>query len=693
MASDDDDPFLWLEDVLGERALAWVRERNAQSQALLQARPEYEPTRAQLLALLNSKERIPQITRRGAHFYNLWQDESHQRGLWRRTTLSEYRRAEPAWETVLDLDALATAEGENWVWGGAIGLPPSHTRCLVMLSRGGADATVMREFDTVAKAFVDGGFALPEAKSQLAWIDADTIFVGTDFGPGSLTASGYPRIVKRWARGTPLAQAVTVFEGEASDMSVGVSVDPTPGHERVMIVRSLDFYHAQHLLLDATGLQPIDVPADASIMFWNSAGAPDDTLLIELRSRWDIGGRSHPAGALLAADARAYLAGERRFDVLFTPSTSRSLAGYATTRSHVIVNVLDDVASRLHEWQRTPAGFTGREIAAPFPGTLGVGGLHDPMHADDELAEHYLLSRADFLSPDALSLAHTGSDVREPLKTLPARFDARGLHTQQFFATSADGTRVPYFIVWPAGVDATRPADGSTPTLLYGYGGFEIALQPWYLATYGGAWLARGGALVIANIRGGGEYGPAWHQAALLANKQRSYDDFIAVAEDLIARRITSPARLGIEGGSNGGLLVGAAFTQRPELFNAVVCSVPLLDMRRYHRLLAGASWMAEFGDPDDPQQWAFIGQYSPYQNLRPGVRYPEVLFTTSTRDDRVHPGHARKMAARMLALGQPVLYYENIEGGHGGAADNRQRAHVQALEMSYLWHRLGGPA
>ena len=690
--TESDDPFLWLEDVLGERALAWVRERNAESLHVLQARPEYEPTRAQLLALLNAKERIPAITRRGAYFYNLWQDEAHPRGLWRRTTLADYRQTAPAWETVLDLDALGAAEGENWVWGGAHSLAPAHTRCLVSLSRGGADAVVVREFDLVAKTFVAGGFDLPEAKSDVAWLDADTLFVGTDFGPGAMTNSGYPRIVKRWSRGTPLAEAVTVFEGEADDVSVGASVDLTPGHERTMIVRGLDFYHSQHWLLDATGPRLIDVPLDAEISFWNSAGDTADTLLIELRSDWTVDGQAHAAGSLLATDATSYLAGTRRFDVLFAPTTSRSMASHTTTREHVIVNVLEHVASRLEEWKRTPQGFVRREIAAPFPGTLGASGLHDSMRADDPLAEHYLLSYSDFLTPDTLSLAHTGSDAREVLKSLPARFDASGLRAEQAFATSADGTRVPYFIVWPRGVDATTPADGRTPTLLYGYGGFEISLQPWYPASYGSAWLARGGALVVANIRGGGEYGPAWHQAAQGEHKQRSYDDFIAVAEDLIARKITSPAHLGIEGGSNGGLLVGAVFTQRPELFNAVVCSVPLLDMRRYHRLLAGASWMAEYGDPDDAAQWDYIARYSPYQALRADAHYPEVLFTTSTRDDRVHPGHARKMAARMLAQGHRVLYFENIEGGHGGAADNAQRAHVQALEMSYLWRQLGTP-
>jgi prolyl oligopeptidase len=688
--SDPIDPFLWLEDVLGERALDWVRERNAQSQQVLQACPEYEPIRARLLAMMNAKERIPRVSRRGDFLYNLWQDEAHPRGLWRRTTLAEYRRPAPAWEAVLDIDALAADEGENWVWGGAVGLPPSHARCLVLLSRGGADAAVVREFDTVAKAFVAGGFALPEAKSEVEWIDANTLYVGTDFGPGSMTQSGYPRVVKRWSRGTPLEAATTEFEVGPDDMSGNASVDHTPGHARTLFVRVIDFYERSYFLKDAAGLHALDVPGDASISFWNSAGAPEDTLLIELRSDWHVAGQTHPGGALLATDARAYLAGERRFDTLFLPGAGRALAGYTTTRAHVIVNVLDNVASRLHEWRRGPGGFTRRDIAAPFPGTLDASGLHDPMRADDPLAEHYLLDYSDFLTPDTLWLASTGSDAREALKSQAAHFDATGMRVDQCFATSADGTRVPYFVVWPAGAEAAAHGDAGRPTLLYGYGGFEISMQPGYRAGYGIGWLARGGVLVIANIRGGGEYGPAWHQAAQKAHKQRSYDDFIAVAEDLIARRITSPARLGIEGGSNGGLLVGAAFTQRPRLFGAVVCSVPLLDMRRYHRLLAGASWMAEYGNPDDPADWAFIRAYSPYQNLREGEHYPEVLFTTSTRDDRVHPGHARKMAAKMIARGHPVLYYENVEGGHGGAADNVQRAHVQAMELAYLWRRLG---
>ena len=690
-----DDPYLWLEDVLGERALAWVRERNAESEGLLTARPEYAPIRAQLLAVLNSKERIPLLSRHGDHFYNLWRDDTHPRGVWRRTTLAEFRLPNPAWDTVLDIDALAAAEGENWVWAGAEALDTAPHRCLVSLSRGGADAAVVREFDTATQQFVAGGFTLPEAKSQVTWLDENTLYIGTDVGPGSLTDSGYPRLVQRWIRGTPLASAITVFEGEASDVAVSVSVDLMPGHERTLFSRSLDFYHQQHWLLDGDRMIPFELPSDASFSFWSHAGSAADTLLIELRSDWTVAGSTHASGSLLAADARAYLAGERQFDVLFSPTATCSLAGYATTREHLIVNLLDNVASRLELWRRTPAGFEPKTIQAPSPGTLGVRSLHDPMRADDPLAESYLLGYTDFLTPDSLFLGQIEADpspagdppALELLKARPALFDASGLRTEQRFATSADGTRVPYFIVWPRSAEA----DGRTPTLLYGYGGFEISLNPWYPADHGRAWFERGGALVVANIRGGGEFGPAWHQAAIGANKQRSYDDFIAVAEDLIKSGVTSPPHLGIVGGSNGGLLVGAVFTQRPELFNAVVCQVPLLDMRRYHTLLAGASWMAEYGDPDVPADWAHLSRYSPYQNLSPDKPYPEVLFTTSTRDDRVHPAHARKMAARMRELGHALLYYENTEGGHGGAADNAQRAHLQALEFAYLWRQLGG--
>jgi prolyl oligopeptidase len=682
-----DDPYLWLEDVLGERSLAWVRERNAESEAELKQRPEYAPARQAWLDVLNARDRIPYVTRRGDWLYNFWQDEQHKRGLWRRTSLADYRRPDPNWEVVLDLDALAQAEGESWTWGGAVVLAPEYRHALVALSRAGSDAKVIREFDCVTQRFVEGGFSLPEAKTDVDWIDADTLYVGTDFGPGSMTDSGYPRVIKRWQRGTPLDAAQTVFEGETSDVSVGVMLDRTLGYERTLFSRATDFYNNELFLLEGEAGREqfvrLDVPSDAVPSFQR------DTMLLHVRSPLQLGETTYPAGSLIATSAAGWLRGERQATALFTPTATRSLDGYTFTREHVVLNVMDNVANKLELWKKTslaPQGFEHRTVQAPFPGTLGASSLHDPLLADDPLAESYLLTYTDFLTPDSLSLASTANDERELLKTVKPQFNASGMRTEQRFATSNDGTRIPYFIVWPPGAQA----NGRNPTLLYGYGGFEVALNPWYSGGFGRVWYEQGGVLVVANIRGGGEFGPAWHQAALKENKQRSYDDFIAVAEDLIAQGITSARHLGIAGGSNGGLLVGAVAMQRPELFNAVVCQVPLLDMRRYHTLLAGASWMAEYGDPDQPDDWAVISRYSPYQNVSPGRQYPKILFTTSTRDDRVHPAHARKMAARMLEQGHPVLYYENIEGGHAGAADNEQRAHLQALEFTYLWQQLG---
>ena len=675
------DPYLWLEDVQGERALSWVRERNAETEALLQARPGFDARRRQILEVLDSADKIPYVRRIGGHFYNFWQDAAQPRGLWRRATLAEYRKPQPAWETVIDIDALGRAEGENWVWGGADCFGPTYRRCLMSISRGGADAKVVREFDLVDKRFVSGGFAVPEAKTRIEWLDADEVLVGTDFGPGSLTDSGYPRVFKRWRRGQPLAGAVTVFEGEAKDVSASVSVDRTPGFERTIYSRQVDFYNDRLLLLQGGKPVAIDKPTDADLQFWR------DRVLIELRSDWALPGHTWPRGSLLVMDAAAFLKGERGFTALFTPTPTRSLAGYALTRGTVIVNVLDNVASRLEEWTARDGHWQRRDVAAPFPGNLSVSALHDPLLAQDALAEAYQLNAADFLQPDSLQFGRTGGDALEVVKSRPRFFDATGMRVEQRFATSKDGTRVPYFVIWPKGAKA----DGENPTLLYGYGGFEVAQTPWYSGAIGRVWTTQGGVFVLANIRGGNEFGPAWHQAALRENKQKSYDDFAAVAEDLIANKITQPAHLGIQGGSNGGLLVGAVMLQRPELFNAVVCQVPLLDMRRYHKLLAGASWMAEYGDPDQATDWAFISRYSPYQNVKAGGKLPRVLFTTSTRDDRVHPGHARKMAARMREQGHALLYWENIEGGHGGAADNAQVARKAALEYTFLWQQLGG--
>ena len=680
MAADpEDDPLAWLEQVQGDRALAWVRERNAESQRDLEAEPGFGALQQRIRAILDSREQIPHVRRRGGHLYNFWQDAGHPRGLWRRTTLAEYRKAEPAWDVLLDVDALGRDEGVNWVWKGSTCLGPAYRRCLVELSRGGADAVEIREFDLEVRRFVEGGFRLAEAKSDMAWIDADTVFVATDFGPGSMTTSGYPRIVKRWRRAQPLAEAVTVFEGEAGDVGVGVQVDRTPGFERTSFARWLDFYRSRTWLLEGDRLREVPHPPDARVAFWR------EHVLLQLRSDWAVAAELHVSGSLLAAPARAYLAGERRFTALFTPTASRSLSDWTTTRGTVVMEVLEDVASRLEERRWQDGRWQPPVVGGRLAGTLSVAALHDPLVPDDPLAEQLLITYADFLTPDTLQLARTGSDTRENLKARPSFFDARGMKVEQAFATSADGTRVPYFVVWPR-----QPrSDGRNPTLLYGYGGFEQSQLPFYSGSVGAAWLESGGVFVLANIRGGGEYGPAWHQAAVKAGRQRSFDDFIAVAADLQRRGITRPEHLGIEGGSNGGLLVGAVMLQRPELFGAVLCQVPLLDMRRYHRLLAGASWMAEYGNPDDPADWAYLSRYSPYQNVTAPMKLPPVFFVTSTRDDRVHPGHARKMAEKMRRQGHRVQYFELIEGGHGAAADNAQRAHRMALEYAFLRRHL----
>ncbi len=688
MAPEPHDPHIGLEDVFGEASLNWVRQRNAQSEAVLQADPRFEALRRELREVLDASDRIPGVSRRGAWLYNFWQDAKHPRGIWRRTTMAEYRKAEPKWELLLDVDALGKAEGQSWVWQGSSCLSASSNRCLVALSPGGTDANVVREFDLSTREFVKDGFALPLSKNRWTWVDADTLLVGTAAAGDPVTDSGYPRAVRLWKRGTPLSQARVVFEGQQRDVWASASSDRTPGFERSFVMRGIDFYRHEMFVLDGAGLKQVPKPQDAQVAFWK------DRALMRLRSDWKQGERMWPAGSLLVMSASALMEGKAEPVALFTPTAQRSLAGYTTTATSVVLNVMQDVTGRLEVRRPEGAAWSLRTIPVPNTGTLSVASLHDATVADDEWAEGLLVSYTDLLTPESLLLARADRSGIENLKGRQAQFSTNGLRLDQRFAVSKDGTRIPYFIVIPTGPRASGPK----PTLLYGYGGFDISMRSAYSGGIGRAWLARGGVYVLANIRGGGEYGPAWHTSAIRENKQRSYDDFIAVAEDLIKTGVTTPAQLGIRGGSNGGLLVGAVMTQRPDLFGAVVCQVPLLDMRRYHRLLAGASWMAEYGNPDREEDWAFISRYSPYHQVPPasgeGARkLPPVLLVTSTRDDRVHPGHARKMAARLSERGQPVLYWENIEGGHSGAADNGQRAKMQAMEYTFLWRQLQGEA
>jgi prolyl oligopeptidase len=670
------DPHIWLEEVAGEKPLAWVRERNSRCVAALGETPDFKTLESRILSILDSKEKIPFVTKIGDRYYNFWRDGEHPKGVWRRTTLDEYRKPQPAWETVLDVDALAKAEGENWVWHGATVLEPEDRLCLVSLSRGGADADVVREFDLETKAFVTGGFTLPEAKSRIAWRGRDSLFVATDFGPESLTTSGYPRTVRAWDRGTDLAAAPLVYEGRADDMAVGAFHDPTPGFDRDFVSRQITFWTNELFLWRDGKLVKIEKPDDAN------ASVHREWLLVELRSPWTVGGTTHPAGSLLAANFEKFLAGDRTLDVLFAPTPRTSLVAFAGTRNHLLLTTLDNVRSRI-EVLAFRDGAWRRE---PLPG-VPEAGTASASPVDDIESDDYLLVTSSPLTPSTLALG-TAGDGREPerLKASPTFFETNGLRVEQHEAVSKDGTRIPYFQIGRK----LLPADGSTPTLLYGYGGFEIPLVPGYDPVSGAAWLEKGHVLVIANIRGGGEFGPAWHQAALKEKRPRAYEDFIAVAENLITRKVTSPAHLGIKGGSNGGLLMGNMYTLRPDLFGAVVCQVPLLDMRRFNKLLAGASWMGEYGDPDKPEEWAFIRGFSPYHNVAKDREHPPILITTSTRDDRVHPGHARKMTALLESLGKDVLSYENIEGGHGGAADNRQKAFMDALGWTFLERKLG---
>ncbi|WP_305092576.1 prolyl oligopeptidase family protein [Prescottella sp. R16] len=676
-----DDPNLWLEDVTGDDALAWVREHNEQTVAAFTATDEFTRLETGIRTILDTDARIPYVRRRGDYLYNFWRDARHVRGLWRRTTMDEYRSDTTEWEILVDVDELAEREGENWVWSGAQVLRPEQDRALISLSRGGADAVVVREFDLTTGTFDDTatGFHTDEAKTDIGWIDSENIYIGTDFGEGSLTDSGYPRIAKRWHRGTPLADAVTVFEGERTDVAVSAWHDSTPGFERSFVERAVDFYTSQRFQIRGDGtLARIDTPEDARISVYR------EWLLIRPRSPWTVDGTTHPAGSLLAARYDAYLAGDRTLTTLFTPDEHTSLEQYAWTRHHLLLVTLTDVRSAVHVltpnengWEKTTLDGLPAMTSTEIIDT-------DPRESDD-----FFLNASGYLTPATLVHGTVGGPL-EALKAAPEFFDTTGLSVTQHFATSDDGTRVPYFVV-------RRDDAPAGPTLLYGYGGFENSLTPAYSGITGTAWLQRGGTYVVANIRGGGEYGPEWHTQAVREGRHLVYEDFAAVARDLVARGITTPAQLGAQGGSNGGLLMGVMLTTYPELFGAIVCQVPLLDMKRYHLLLAGASWTAEYGDPDNPDDWAFISEYSPYQNVRADadmdVRYPPILIATSTRDDRVHPGHARKMTARLESEGHPVHYYENIEGGHGGAADNAQAAFKSALTYTFLWDHLAKPS
>jgi prolyl oligopeptidase len=673
-----EDPFIWLEQVESPRSLQWVEAENARTAQVLETDPRYEALHQAALKIVDAEDRIPTPAFRAGRVYNLWQDGAHVQGLWRRASLDSYRTPDPAWETVLDLDALSKADGRTWVWKGAECLKPDERLCLVSLSDGGEDAVEAREFDLAAKAFVAGGFVLPRSKQDAVWRDQDTLVVARDWGPGTMTASGYAFVVKLVRRGQPLAEARELLRGRPEDVQVSPYslYDPATGRAEVLIARAVSFFETETYALEGGAAVRLPLPLKHTVQ-----GLLGGRLLVTLQQDWTPvpGGPTFPSGALVAADFAALKSGRAEVEAVYAPGPRESIESVGVSRSRVLVAAYENVRGRALVFTPQADGSWTR-ARLPLPDNLSV----DLVDVDDR-SDDAFVQTASFLQPTALLLADAAAMTAVEVKAQPPRFDASRDVTEQFEATSSDGTRIPYFVVRPKDL----AFDGTAPTLLYAYGGFQVSMTPSYSGLNGKLWLERGGVYVLANIRGGGEFGPAWHDAGLKTRRQIVFDDFAAVAKDLIARKITSPRRLGIEGGSNGGLLMGVEMEQHPELWNAVVIQVPLLDMLRLDRIGAGASWVGEYGSPEVPAERAFLASISPYANLKPGVAYPEPLFVTSTKDDRVSPAHARKMAARMQAMGLPFLYYENTQGGHSASANLHEVAHRVALEMTYLTRKL----
>ena len=672
-----EDPYIWLEEARSDEALAWVEQENARTLAALEADPRFDTLKAEALAIYDSEDRIPYVDLRPDGLYNFWQDKDNPKGLLRRTTIDSYQTDNPVWETVLDIDALAEAEGKEWVYKGEACLPPALEKCMIALSDGGEDATILREFDMIRGEFVEDGFEL-ENKSQggVLWVDDDTLLVNRDFGEGTLTDSEYPFTTREWKRGTDLAEAPEVFRGEPSDVWAGASLlrDNTGTIHARTAYRGVSFHEAEHFVQRGDEWLKLDIPKKAS-----PYGIVDGHLLYSTDVEWETDGQTFPADSLVAVDLEEWKANPNGAakTLVWAPGERQTKQGGAVTGNSLFVSLLDNVIGRVVRFDYEDGAWRQTDVDLPDNATVGIA-------ASSDETDQIMYTVTDFLNPTRLYYTD-GSAAPAELKTSPAWFDNAGMEVEQHEATSADGTRIPYFIVKPEGM----AMDGETPVLMGGYGGFQIPRLPSYLGSTGKLWLERGGAYVLANLRGGGEFGPGWHQTAMRENKQRTWDDFIAVGQDLVDRGFTSPEHLGIQGGSQGGLLVGTAFTQRPDLFGAAIVQIPLFDMLRYHEIGRGASWIGEYGDPRIPEERAWIEAYSPYQKLSEGVDYPTPFLWASTADDRTHPAHARKAAARLKELGQPYYYFEDVTGGHSGGVDNEQRAKLEALQYIYLMQRL----
>ena len=671
------DPFLWLEEMNGARALDWVKAENAKTLAVLKQDPHFADFYSANLKIGQARDRIPAPQIINGRIYNFWQDADHVRGIWRATPFEDYLRPEPAWKTILDLDALAKTENKNWVWRGASCESPSRTTCLIRLSDGGEDAVTLREFDLTSASFVAGGFSLPRGKQSAAWVDNDTLLVSREWEPGMLTASGYAYDVKLLKRGQPLSAAVEVYSGIKSDVSVSAGqLGDGRGHRAVMIDRGVSFFQSEERVLTPAGPRKLDLPLKASVR-----QAVAGRVLIHLAEPWKNNGATFPAGAVVSLDFDAMMKDPEhlRATLVYQQGAHDVFDGATATRDQLLVTTLENVKGRAAIYTPAAGGaWTVRRLALPDNSAIGLGSA-------DRYGTRAFVNVTGFLNPTTSYLVDTSTGAMTVAKRAPERFDASGDEVEQHMATSKDGTKIPYFIVHPKALKL----DGNNPTILEAYGGFGIAEKPNYNTTYGKLWYERGGSYALANIRGGGEFGPAWHEAGLKTHRQRIYDDFAAVAQDLIARKITSPPHLGIKGGSNGGLLMGVEFTQHPELWNAVDIEVPLLDMLRFEQLQAGASWVGEYGSVSIPDERAFLASISPYNNLRPGVKYPQPLVWTTTKDDRVGPQQARKFAAKLAMLNDPYFFYEVIEGGHGAGANIQEGAFTRALVMTYFTRQL----
>ena len=675
------DDYLWLEEIDSSKSMQWVNKYNLITDEKLKSSALYPELYNQALSVLNNKSRLPSVSQSGKWLYNFWQDENNPRGIYRRTSLKEFKKKQPKWETVLDMDKYSLEHNKNYDYHGMRCLPPKGINCLVNLSPEGGDAVEIREFNLKKKQFIKGGFKVPLAKTQISWIDKDTVYIGTEFGKDSMTASGYPRIIKKWKRGTSLSDAKILFTADEKSMAARAFRIKENKSSIDIISESTSFWSSDKYQLLDDVLTPLNLPTTSSI-----SGTYKNKLVVSLKEDWSFNNKEYIQGEILLIDVTLLKGNEGTIESVIKPDNKTVIESVNTTKRGLLITILEDVKAKLFLYKKLKNNeWEIQNIPFPDNGTLSITSV------DDKTGDFFVQYES-FITPP--SLYHVNAKKLHPklIKQQDESFDGSKFKVEQYFTKSTDGTKVPYFVV----MNKKTKFNSKNPTHIFSYGGFRNSLTPSYSGSYealsgayGKLWLERGGVFVLANIRGGGEYGPAWHAAALLKNRHKSYEDFEAVARDLFKRNITSAKHLGIEGRSNGGLLVTATMTRHPELYSAVVCGAPLIDMKRYNKLLAGASWMGEYGNPDEPDMWDYIKTYSPYQNVSTSVKYPPILFYTSTRDDRVHPGHARKMAAKMLKLGNPVEYYENIEGGHHGFSTNEQLAHRLALSYTHLWSNL----